>query len=148
KCLYPNVFNMLVGPTGVQKTPPVELAKYITCALLPDEVFLPSNLSVESLFDEYCVDEEGRPDKLLLVPEANILMSTWTKSDYGTRVASQFLDLHDCGRLSETFRQHKKKKTGGKRVVAETSTSVLLGGTFNVAIFPVEQIKQGIQRRF
>src|SRR5262249_5545463 len=34
------------------------------------------------------------------------------------------------------------------RFIPETSTNVVLAGTFNVAMFPLEQIKQGIQRRF
>jgi hypothetical protein len=33
-------------------------------------------------------------------------------------------------------------------MIPETSTNVVLAGTFNVAMFPLEQIKQGIQRRF
>ena len=43
---------------------------------------------------------------------------------------------------------HGGKKTGSGRTIEETSTNVVLAGTFNVAMFPLEQIKQGIQRRF
>jgi len=109
---------------------------------------LSAKQSVEALFAEYCIDEGGNPDKLMLIEEGNALMATWAKSEYGSRVAAEFLQLYDCCELSESFMRNKNKKKGPKRIVPETSTSVVIGGTFGVATFPLEQVKEGIERRF
>ena len=65
--------------------------------------------SVEALFTEYSIDEEGCPDKVMLVEEGNALMATWAKSEYGARVAAEFLELYDCAELSESFMRNKSK---------------------------------------
>jgi hypothetical protein len=146
--IYPNLFSLLIGPAGQRKTDAVKLASKIAWSCLPGAAFLKKHLSAEALFDEYCEDSGGLPDKLSLVDDANIILSSWSKTDYGARVAAEFLDLYDCGPLSEAFMRNKSKKTGAGRIIPETSTNVVMAGTFNVAMFPLEQIKQGIQRRF
>jgi hypothetical protein len=146
--LYPNSFHMIVGTAGMRKTIAIRCAKRIALDCLPPEAFLSTKQSVEALFTEYCPDEGGRPDKLMLVEEGNVVMSTWAKSDYGARVAAEFLQLYDCAELTESFLRNKDKTSGPKRVIPETSTSIVIGGTFGVATFPLEQIKEGIERRF
>jgi hypothetical protein len=151
--LYPNVFKLLVGTAGMRKTSAIRCAKRVAWNCLPPEAFLSSKQSVEALFAEYCTDEGGCPDKLMLVEEGNALMATWAKSEYGARVAAEFLQLYDCCELTESFMRNKSgkkeiKKKGPKRIIPETSTSVVIGGTFGVATFPLEQVKEGIERRF
>ena len=146
--IYPNLFSLLIGPAGQRKTDAVKLASKIAWSCLPGAAFLKKHLSVEALFEEYCEESGGLPDKLSLVDDANIILSSWGKTDYGARVAAEFLDLYDCGPLSEAFMRNKGKKTATGRIIPETSTNVVMAGTFNVAMFPLEQIKQGIQRRF
>jgi hypothetical protein len=146
--IYPNLFSLLIGPAGQRKTDAVKLAAKIAWSCLPGAAFLKKHLSTEALFEEYWEESGGLPDKIQLVDDANILLASWSKTEYGARVAAEFLDLYDCGPLSESFMRNKTKKTGAGRFIPETSTSVVLAGTFNVAMFPLEQIKQGIQRRF
>lgn len=146
--LYPNSFHMIVGTAGMRKTIAIRCAKRVAFDCLPPEAFLSTKQSVEALFTEYCPDEGGRPDKLMLVEEGNVVMSTWAKSDYGARVAAEFLQLYDCAELAESFLRNKDKTSGPKRVIPETSTSVVIGGTFGVATFPIGSVKQGIERRF
>jgi len=146
--IYPNLFNLLIGPAGQRKTDAVKLAAKIAWSCLPGAAFLKKHLSTEALFEEYSEDSGGLPDKLLLVDGANIILASWSKTDYGARVAAEFLDLYDCGPLSESFMRNKNRNSGAGRMIPETSTNIVLAGTFNVAMFPLEQIKQGIQRRF
>jgi hypothetical protein len=146
--IYPNLFSLLVGPAGQRKSDAIKVASRIAWTCLPAAAFLKKHLSTEALFEEYCEESGGLPDKILLAEEANTIMASWTKTDYGARAAAEFLDLYDCALLSESFMRNKSKKNGSGRTIPETSTNVVMGGTFNVAMFPVEQIKQGIQRRF
>jgi hypothetical protein len=146
--LYPNVFELLVGTAGMRKTSAIRCAKRVAWNCLLPEAFLSAKQSVEALFAEYCIDEGGNPDKLMLVEEGNALMATWAKSEYGSRVAAEFLQLYDCCELSESFMRNKNRKKGPKRIIPETSTNVVIGGTFGVATFPLEQVKEGIERRF
>jgi hypothetical protein len=146
--IYPNLFSLLVGPAGQRKSDAIKVASKIAWSCLPAAAFLKKHLSTEALFEEYCEESGGLPDKILLAEEANTIMASWTKTEYGARAAAEFLDLYDCALLSESFMRNKSKKNGSGRTIPETSTNVVMGGTFNVAMFPVEQIKQGIQRRF
>jgi hypothetical protein len=146
--VYPNLFELVVGTAGMRKTIAIRCAKRVAWNCLPPEAFLSGKQSVEALFSEYCLDDGGRPDKLMVIEEGNTLMATWAKSDYGARVAAEFLQLYDCAELTESFIRNKTKKSGPKRVVPETSTSVVISGTFAVATFPIDQVKDGIARRF
>jgi hypothetical protein len=146
--LYPNLFELLIGTAGMRKTIAIRCAQRVARNCLPPEAFLSLRHSVEALFTEYSIDEEGCPDKVMLVEEGNALMATWSKSEYGARVAAEFLELYDCAELSEAFMRNKSKDSGPKRTIPETSTSVVIGGTFGVATFPLEQVKEGIARRF
>jgi hypothetical protein len=146
--LYPNIFELMIGTAGMRKTSAVRCAKRVAWNCLPPEAFLSGKHSVEALFTEYCTAEGGCPDKLMLVEEGNALMATWARSDYGARVAAEFLQLYDCAELTESFMRNKSKTSGAKRTVPETSTSVAIGGTFGVATFPLQQVKEGIARRF
>jgi hypothetical protein len=81
------------------------------------------------MFEEYLKS----PDKLWLVGDANQIMADWKLISNGERCANRFLPLFDCGRLIESFQRNKSETSDTRRIVSETSTSVLLGATFNVA---------------
>ncbi len=148
--IYPNLFSILAGKSGDRKSTAINLAEAVATALLKPENFLPHDCSVESLFDEYDPGFGGSPDKLLMVDDANSLLGTWTKSGYGERVSRRFLDLYDCQHLSESFQKNKKASADGtgRRFIPETSTSVVLGATFDICRLRGRQISSGLQRRF
>jgi hypothetical protein len=146
--IYPNLFNLLVGKAGDRKSSTIQIAARVAFECLPTNALLPHLFSPESMFDEYCADTGGRPDQLWLVDDANPVLNDWKLSSNGERVAARFLSLYDCGRLTESFRRNKSETTSCRREVPETSTSVLLGATFNVAAFQGQQIRAGLARRF
>ncbi|MGO8930721.1 MAG: DUF3987 domain-containing protein [Limisphaerales bacterium] len=147
--VYPNLFSMLSGKAGERKSSAVDLAEKFAKAALGPESFLPPVCSSESLMDEYDKNVGGLPDKLLLLDDANALLSTWTESGYGARVGQQFLRLYDCKDLSEAFQKNKTTaNVTGKRRVPETSTSVVLGATFDACRLQGRGISSGLQRRF
>jgi hypothetical protein len=145
--IYPNPFVMLAGAAGDRKSSTIKLAEELAkSSLLPPETFIPLSFSPETLFDEY----DTRPDKLWIVDDANIVLTDWNKTANGERVGARFLELYDCCKLSESFRRNKKHGAGPRRLITETSTSLLFGATFNAACFQGqgEQIRKGMSRRF
>ena len=92
----------------------------------------------------------GCPDKLWVCDDANVVLANWKNSSHGERVSAQFLRFFDCMELAESFVRNRKKDADGKakRVVEETSTSILFGATFSAAAFAGTQIKAGMARRF
>jgi hypothetical protein len=146
---FANIFAMLAGPPGDRKSSAIELAQKIAKECLPANVFLPENFSPEALFDEYDTQKSGRPDKLWMCDDANITLTDWRQTSNGERVASRFLRLYDCGELTENFRRNKEKdKPVTRRIIKQTSTSIIFGATFNVACFQGQAIRAGLARRF
>jgi len=142
---FPNVFALLAGKPGDRKSSTIKLAAALTRRLLPSESFLPSNFSPEAMFDEFV----AHPDKIYIVDEGNTVLTDWQKGTNGERVAARFLELYDCKGMSESFRRNKDGDDGGaQRSVEETSTSVLMGATFNVAAFQGQVVRAGMARRF
>ncbi|MDA7657900.1 YfjI family protein [Verrucomicrobia bacterium] len=146
---YPNLYVMLVGRPGDRKTDAISHATRLIKGVIPNERRLPGNFSKEAMFDEYDEECGGCPDKVMIVPEGNIVMDNW-KSGYGEQVASQFLALYDCEPLSESFKRNKRddSQAVGRRVIEETSTTVLIGTTFGACKFPSKTIQSGMHRRF
>jgi hypothetical protein len=144
---------MLVGKAGDRKSSTIMLAERIALECLPGNAFLPLSFSPESMFNEYSTDTGGKPDKLWVVDDANPILSDWKNSSNGERVGAQFLRLYDCNQLTENFQRNKSDRKNSdisrtRRVVPETSTSVLFGATFHIAAFQGNQIKAGLARRF
>lgn len=157
--IYPNLFTILTGKPGDRKTSAISLAQKLANLEVPDagrvlppSAFLTSSLSSESLFDEYDEERGGCADKLLIEDEGGIFLGNITKSQYGERVGQRLLALYDCKPLSENFRRNTRDSNDdqpeGRRTINETSTSILLGATFNVANFRGAEIRGGLQRRF
>ena len=146
---YPNLFTILVGRPGDRKSSAIKSAVKLATHILPANAFLPTNISTEALFDEFYEPAGGRPDKFWPCDDANIVLANWKNSSHGERVSTQFLRLFDCMPLDESFLRNRKRDDGkAKRIVAETSTSILFGATFNSASFQGTQVKQGMARRF
>ena len=155
--LYPNVFSIIVGRPGDRKSSAIKLGERLARQLLPDKMFLPETTSAEALFDEYDDSIGGCPDKLLIADDANPLLATWRKTSYGEVVGKRFLNLADCRPLAESFRQNRKineresdnaERPKSRRFIPETSTSLLLGATHNIARFQGHEIQDGMARRF
>jgi DNA polymerase I-like protein with 3'-5' exonuclease and polymerase domains len=147
--LYLNLFNLVVGKPGDRKSFTIKIAKRIAQIILPSESFLPTQLSVEGLFNEYNEEDGGCPDKICIVDDAALVLSTWRTSCYGERVADQMLSLYDCEGFSEAYRRNKKEaaKTVRRRI-QETSTALIFGATFADALFSKQHSQQGLARRF
>jgi hypothetical protein len=157
--IYPNLYAILAGKPGDRKSSAISLAQKLANLEVPDagrvldpSAFLTSSLSSESLFDEYDDEKGGCADKLLIEDEGNIFLGNITKAQYGERVGQRLLSLYDCKPLSENFRRNRREggedQPEGRRIITETSTSILLGATFNVANFRGAEIRAGLQRRF
>jgi Bifunctional DNA primase/polymerase, N-terminal len=147
--IYPNIFSMLAGKAGDRKTTAINESEKIARDILPHNGFLPENCSPEALFNEYDQTRGGLPDKILIVDDANALLTDWRKSSNGERVSTRFLRLYDCKDLRESFMRNRSGKSQRTlRVINETSTSVLLGATFNIACFQDQATRAGITRRF
>jgi hypothetical protein len=147
---YSNLFALICGKPGDRKSTTIKLAAALARLCLPDNAFIPASFSPESLFDEYEEEGGGRPDKLWIVDDANSVLTDWQKTQNGERNAARFLELYDCGCLTESFRRNKKDAGGGKarRLVPETSTSIVFGATFNIACFQGQTVRAGMARRF
>ena len=157
--IYPNIYCILAGKPGDRKSSAITLAQQVVSTpsgdgdqLLGPSAFLASSLSSEALFDEYDEKTGGCPDKLLHEEEGNIFLGNIAKSQYGERVGHRLLTLYDCKALSENFKRNKREPQDqspeGRRFIAETSTSILLGATNDVASFQGAAIRAGLQRRF
>jgi hypothetical protein len=150
--IFCNIFSLLVGHPGDRKSSAIHLAdRQFARQLLSRNRFIPETISSEALFDEYCEGSGGSPDKILIAHDANPLFAGWRKTSYGEVVARKFLTLYDCSPLAESFRRNtdQSEDSNPRRYVDETSTSMLLGATFNIAQFQgQEAIRMGLQRRF
>jgi hypothetical protein len=148
--VYPNLFSMLAGRAGDRKSSAINQAEFFAKRVLSEKAFLPPACSAESLFDEYDSDCDGSPDKILVEDDANTILGTWTKSGFGERVGKLFLKLYDCKSLFESFQKNKKggSREGGRRIINETSTSLVFGATPDIARLQCKGISSGLQRRF
>jgi hypothetical protein len=146
--IFPNCFNMLAGKPGDRKSSIIDLAEVLAHRIIPESAFLPKSFSPETLFEEFSEADGGRPDKLWIVDDANAVLTDWRKAVNGERVATRFLELHDCKGISDHFRRNTDGNDGRRRNILQTSTSVLFGATFNIACFQGQAIRGGLARRF
>jgi hypothetical protein len=147
---FPNLYSLLIGSAGDGKNTVVNWVQTISRACLDANAFLNLvNVSPQGLFEQYYEPAGGNPDKLSVFTEGNIVLRGWVETTIGGAVAAQLLDLYDCKPYTETYVRNKKENDGNAtRTVDETSTSMLLSGTFNVAHFNGVQQREGLDRRF
>src|SRR5260221_2356098 len=146
--IFPNVFVMLAGKPRDRESSIISLARQNAAAWLPPETFVPENFRPEALFGEDDPDRGGRPDKLLLIDDANLILTDWQKTANGMRNATRFLKLYDCGSLAENYRRNASENNPAtRRMIPQTSTSDLFAATFNVACFQGQAVRAGLGRR-
>jgi len=145
---FPNLFLMLVGRPGDRKSDALSVSEELLHDVIDCNRFLPSLFSKEALVDEYDHECGGSPDKVMLVSDGNVLMDNW-RSGYGEQAASKFLELYDCGSLAESFKRNQSEESpSGRRLIPQTSTTIVMGTTFNACRFPSKSIQSGLHRRF
>ena len=147
--VFANLFSMLAGKPGDRKSSAINQAEKVGRTVIEGKHFLPDAMSAEAMFDEYDEGAGGSPDKLLVTDDANAFLGTLQKTNYGERVGQTLLRLYDCKGLAEAFRRNQEGEAGAtRRFIRETSTSVVLGATFNICQFQGHEIRSGLQRRF
>jgi hypothetical protein len=146
--IYPNIFAMLAGKPGDRKSSAINLAGQIAHKVLESKQFLPDAMSAEALFEEYNEEKGGSPDKILIADDANPFLGLLQKTNYGERIGQRLLNLFDCKGLFESFRRNEESNKNSRREIDETSTSMVLGATFNICQFHGHEIQSGLQRRF
>lgn len=147
---YPNIYSLLAARPGFRKSTTIKLGEGLLKRLLTADRFSSPCASEEALFDEYDPAEGGSLDKVLIVDEGNSLLANWVNSSYGQIVAKRYLSLYDGRGWRMAFRRNKgsAKKGTVVRDLPETSTSMLLGATYNSATFANLENRDGMKRRF
>ncbi|MCG3147244.1 MAG: hypothetical protein PCFJNLEI_00682 [Verrucomicrobiae bacterium] len=141
---YPNGYYFLVTKPGLRKTTNIMLAGAVAARILPLDAFFSGSTSEEGLFGEY----QTNPDRLWIEDEGNTLLAFLANHAAGQAVAKRLLKLYDCGRWQQTYiRQRKERDDEAKQVIEETSTSLLVGTTFNSCRFHKLETRDGMRRR-
>jgi hypothetical protein len=144
--LFPNLFNIVVTPSGLRKSTSVAFAAHIIKALLTSDRIIGGLYSEQSLFDEY---HDESPDKIWIEDDANTTFRNWSLDAAGKLVASRMLKLYDCGDWGQRYRNQKAKGgKGSKRYIPQTSTSLLYGSTFDSARLHGIPCADGLRSRF
>ncbi len=83
----------------------------------------------------------------MIEEEGNTVLSNWASDSAGKIVAKRFLRLYDCASWSQSY--IRQEEEGGKTTerIAETSTSLLIGTTFNNCRFNGLETSDGMRRR-
>jgi hypothetical protein len=140
---YPNIYSVLVTRPGFRKTTTIGLAERLGRLLLPPSTFLEGATSPQALFKLY----QNYPNRLLLEDEGNTLLSNWASDAAGKQVAKQFLKLYDCKPWQQAY--VKQAENGGEELqrIEETTTSLLIGTTYNNCRFNGIEARDGLRRR-
>jgi DNA polymerase-1 len=148
--LFANIYSLLIGPAGDGKSSLIRVSDSVGKASLDQNAFLNLvNVSPQGLFEQYHEPSGGNPDNICVFDEGNIVLTSWVNSLIGEAVAAELLQRYDCLAYRETYLRNKKGNEGkSTRNVDQTSTSILFGGTFNVACFQGALVRQGMERRF
>ncbi len=142
---FPNVYNFLVTKPGLRKTTNINLAWAIGRRILQPDAFFAGSASEEGLFCEY----QKNPDRLWIEDEGNTLLAFLANHAAGQAVAKRLLKLYDCGRWQQTYIRQRKENADdeAKQLIEETSTSLLVGTTFNSCRFHKLETRDGMRRR-
>jgi DNA polymerase-1 len=148
--LFPNIYNLLIGPAGDGKSSLIRVSDSVAKACLDQNSFLNLvNVSPQGLFEQYYEPSGGYPDNICIFDEGNIVLTSWVNTTIGESVAAELLQRYDCLDYKETYLRNKKANEGkATRNAGQTSTSILFGGTFNVSCFQGTLVRQGMERRF
>ncbi|MEO5717425.1 MAG: hypothetical protein ABIR29_02510 [Chthoniobacterales bacterium] len=141
---YPNLYSVLVTPPGFRKSTSINLVENIGRALLSYDAFLEGAASEQALFRLF----QANTDRLLVEDEGNTLLSNWASDAAGKQVAKRFLRLYDCGPWTQTYMRQADENNGNASMrIDGTSTSLLVGTTYNNARFNGLETRDGMRRR-
>ena len=138
-----NLYSVLVTPPGFRKSTSINLAESLGRAILPYDAFLEGAASEQALFKSY----QTNPDRLLIEDEGNTLLSNWASDAAGKQVAKRFLRLYDCGPWSQNYMRQADENNGPLQRIEGTSTSLLVGTTYNNCRFNGLETRDGMRRR-
>jgi len=140
---YPNLYSLIVTRPGLRKSTSIGLAERLARALLLADAFLEGACSEQALFKCYQV----QPDKLLIEEEGNTLLSNWASDAAGKIVAKRFLKLYDCRSWMQTYMRQAEESGDAMQRIEETSTSLVIGTTYNNCRFHALETRDGMRRR-
>ncbi|MBA3351276.1 MAG: hypothetical protein H0U23_02410 [Blastocatellia bacterium] len=143
---FPNLFSMLVTPPGLRKSTTIGLADDFARqpGMLPSNAFLEGASSEQALFKAY----QDNPDRLFIEDEGNATITNWANDAQGKLVSKRMLKLYDCRPWSQAYmRQAEKNNNDPLERIEQTSTSLLIGTTFNNCRFNGLETKDGMRRR-
>lgn len=135
--LYPNIFTLLVGPSGLGKSEAMSMLRSI-CGSLIHNLYPGESFSAESLLEEFQTDGQ----KMMIINE----FSSWTnhsESHYKSQAMKLFLDLYDCHRISEKNPYRHSFKTKGKAVTVTNPSLSILAACVNEQTQVNEDILRG-----
>lgn len=142
---YSNLFSMVVTGPGLRKSTTISLAEKVAREILQDDSLIPSVGSEQALFELYLEN----PDRLLVESEGNTILSEWASTSCGKSVAKRFLKLYDCEGWSQNYMRQAKDNGGDPvKVIDKTSTSLIVGTTFNSCRLNRLEVRDGMRRRF
>lgn len=140
---YANLYSLLVTKPGLRKSTNIRLVERLGVVLLPSNAFIGGATSEQALFKQY----QGNPDRLLIEEEGNTVLSNWASDAAGKIVAKRFLRLYDCASWQQDYIKQKEEDGAELQRIEETSTSLLIGTTFNNCRFHGLETRDGMRRR-
>jgi len=140
---YPNIYTLLVTKPGLRKSTNIRLVEKLGRDLLSSDAFLGGATSEQALFKQY----QANPDRLLIEEEGNTVLSNWLSDAAGKVVAKRFLRLYDCASWQQDYIRQMGEEGGALQRIEETSTSLLIGTTFNNCRFHGLETRDGMRRR-
>ena len=140
---YPNLYSLLVTKPGLRKSTNINLVARLARALLPHNAFTGGATSEQALFKQYLV----QPDKLLIESEGNTVLANWASDSAGKIVAKRYLDLYDCSAWQQNYIKQEEENGEAMQRIEQTSTSLLIGTTFNNCRFHGLETRDGMRRR-
>ena len=140
---FPNLYHVLTTKPGLRKSTTIQIVEHIAKALLPASAFIGGASSEQALFKSY----QAECDKLWIEDEGNTVLSNWANDAAGKMVAKRMLKLYDCREWRENYIRHKVEDGAEEQFIEQTSTSLLIGTTFNNCRFNGLETKDGMRRR-
>jgi len=83
----------------------------------------------------------------LIEEEGNTLLSNWASDAAGKIVAKRFLKLYDCKAWTQTYMRQAEESGDAVQRIEETSTSLVIGTTYNNCRFHALETRDGMRRR-
>jgi hypothetical protein len=140
---YPNLFSLLVTKPGLRKSTNIRLVEKLGRDLLPAHALIGGATSEQALFKQYMAN----PDRLLIEEEGNTVLANWSTDAAGKIVAKRFLRLYDCAGWQQDYIKQIEENGESLQKIDETSTSLLIGTTFNNCRFHGLETRDGMRRR-